>query len=221
MTRLFVTASGTDLGKTFVTASLIASARRRGLSVRAVKPLATGFDPAALAASDPGILLEAQGLAPAAIDRVTPWRFSAPLSPDLAAAREGRQVPVDEIIAFSRAAIAGPEQLVLIEGIGGVMVPLDETRTVLAWIAALDMPVVLVVGSYLGALSHALTALRVLDAAGIETRAVVVSETPGSTVTLDDTVAVLRRFTSAEVIALPRLAASSPPSPVEVLLGGN
>ena len=66
--------------------------------------------------------------------------------------------------------------MLLIEGIGGVMVPLDDRRTVLDWMSLLRIPVVLVAGSYVGTISHTLTALEVLARRNLDIAAVVVSE---------------------------------------------
>ncbi len=162
MTAIFITATGTDVGKTYVAASLIRLFRQMGRTVDAIKPVVSGFDPAAAATSDPGILLEALGLPPTAdeIQRISPWRFRAPLSPDLAARREGRAIDVDQVIAFCRSAVERRADLLLIEGVGGVMVPLDGQRTILDVMMALRLPLILVTGSYLGAISHTLTAVE-------------------------------------------------------------
>ena len=213
MTAVFVTGTGTDVGKTFVTAALVRHARAAGRNVAAFKPVVSGFDPATTAISDPGVLLEALGRPPADIEQISPWRFAAPLSPDLAAAREGRTLDFDAIVAFSRRAATSAD-LTLIEGVGGVMVPLDERHTVLDWMSALRLPVLLAAGSYLGTISHTLTALRVLAQRNLEIAAIVVSESSAPGAPLDDTVAAIARFADAiEVIGLPRLgtdAASHP-----------
>ncbi len=204
MATVFVTGSGTGIGKTFVCCRLLA-ALPAGLAVRCIKPVVTGFDPAAVAASDPGRPLAAQGLAvdEAALAATSPWRFRAPLSCDMAAARERRAIPFDELVAFSRPP-AGVE-LNLIEGIGGVMAPLDDSRTVLDWIAAVEAPAVVVAGSYLGALSHALTAIDALGHRGITTLAVVVSQSAEEPVPTAETAAALGRFVGdVPVLVLPR-----------------
>ena len=92
MAAVFVTGTGTDVGKTFVTAALIRHLRATGRSVDALKPVVSGFDATQIEASDPGVLLAALGRAatPDELDRISPWRFAAPLSPDLAAQAEGR-----------------------------------------------------------------------------------------------------------------------------------
>ena len=205
MTAIFITGTGTDVGKTYVAASLIRHLRRMGRTVDALKPVVSGFDPALPATSDPGILLKALGhsITPADIDRIAPWRFRAALSPDLAAQQEGKTIDVDEVIAFCRTAIDQRRDMLLIEGAGGIMVPLDDRRTVLDLMMALQLPLILVAGSYLGTISHTLTALDALFRRNLKVLATIVSETPQSSVPLADTVAALARFANP-VIGLPR-----------------
>ncbi len=206
MTAIFITATGTDVGKTFVTASLIRHFRHMGRVVEAIKPVVSGFDPAQAAASDPGVLLNALGLAVTAetVKQVSPWRFRAPLSPDLAATREGKRIDVDQVIAFCRNAVEQRRDILLIEGVGGIMVPLDEQRTILDVMMALRLPLILVTGSYLGTISHTLTAIDSLFQRDMNLLAIIVSETQGSTVPLEDVVATIARF-AEPVIALPRV----------------
>jgi dethiobiotin synthetase len=84
--------------------------------------------------------------------------------------------------------------VLLIEGVGGVMVPLDDRHTVLDWIAALEAPALLVVGSYLGAISHALTAEGAIRGRGLAVAGVVIDESADSPVPLDDTAQTMKRF---------------------------
>jgi dethiobiotin synthetase len=209
VSAVFVSGTGTDIGKTFVTAGLIHELRRRGRPVDALKPVVTGFDPAHLAASDPGALLAALGRKPtnAALDQLSPWRYAAPLSPDMAARRAGKKLDFAALLAHSRRAIAAAEDVLLIEGVGGVMVPLEAQHTVLDWMAELRLPALLVGGSYLGAISHALTALNALGARGLTITALIVDETAGSGVGLEETAESIGRFAGGvTIIALPRLA---------------
>jgi dethiobiotin synthetase len=188
---LFVTATGTDIGKTFVSVGLLLAARRAGFLPAALKPVVSGYDPAFAAESDPGQLLAALGQPAdaAAVENVTPWRFAAPLSPDQAARLAGQKIDFAKLVAFCRR--PGP---LLIEGVGGVMVPLNERHTVLDWISATGLPALLVAGSYLGTLSHTLTALAVLRARGVAVVAILVNESEGATPDLGETLASLRRF---------------------------
>jgi dethiobiotin synthetase len=216
MTTVFVTSSGTGIGKTFVTLRLIAELAASGRRVRALKPVASGFDAARPAEGDTGALLRAQRLEPIAanLDAVSPWRFAAPLSPDMAAARERRTIPFDALVAHCRAAGRSAD-VTLIEGIGGVMVPLDGEHTVVDWIAALGAPALLVVGSYLGTLSHSLTAAAALRTRGVTIAGVVVSESEAQPVPAAETAATLARFAApVPVRLLPRTA----PAPLLPLL---
>jgi len=216
MSAFFVTGSGTEIGKTFVTAALIHELRRRNRPIAALKPVASGFDPLRPEDSDPGMLLAALGEPPTreTLDRIAPWRFRAPLSPDMAAARESRTIDFAALIEHSRNAIAGAPGTLLIEGVGGVMVPLDERHTVLDWIAALRIPAIVMGGSYLGAISHALTALDALRRQDIAIAALVVNEMPQSSVALDETAATVARFAGGvPVVTLSRLAHAEQPHP--------
>ncbi|MDE1903037.1 MAG: dethiobiotin synthase [Alphaproteobacteria bacterium] len=208
MSAIFVTGAGTDIGKTFVACGLVAELRRRCRAVAAFKPLVSGFDPAHAPASDPGALLAALGepVSPANLDRIAPFRYRAALAPDMAAAAEGKSVDFDAVVAFSRRAMIAADR-VIIEGVGGVMSPITERHTVIDWIAALGVPALLISGTYLGAQTHALTALAALQRRSVAVHAVVASETTGSTVSLSENMRSLARFTApVPVVAIPRLA---------------
>ncbi len=194
---VFVTGSGTEVGKTHVAARMIRDWRAAGMRVDALKPVVSGHDEAALEGSDPGRLLAALGreVTSDSVARISPWRYAAPLSPDMAAAREGLEVPYGEVVSFCRSAVSRNRGRLVIEGIGGVMVPLDSERTILDLIAAIAIPAVLVGGSYVGSLSHTLSALAALRARHVIVERIVVSETPGSPAGLEETCETLRRFT--------------------------
>ncbi len=196
MPAVYVTATGTDIGKTFVTARLAQCLRRRGHRVSIFKPVCSGFDPHNAAASDPALLLQAIGedASLAAIEAIAPWRFAAPLSPDMAAQREGRPIDFSALCAFCKKAAEAIEDIVLIEGIGGLMVPLTACETIADLIAALSIPALLITGTYVGSLSHTLTALEVMHARRLALAGLIVNETPGSAASLEDTCATLRNF---------------------------
>jgi dethiobiotin synthetase len=213
VTAIFITATGTEVGKTYVAASLIGHFRQMGRTVEAIKPVVSGFDPAQAANSDPAVLLRALGLpiTQESIERISPWRFRAPLSPDLAAKRESRSINVDQVISFCQSAVEQRRDMLLIEGIGGIMVPLDQEHTILDIMMALRLPLILVTGSYLGTISHTLTALDSLYRRDLNVMAIIVNETPGSTVSLEDTVTEISRF-AEPVIGVPRQKPQDGPS---------
>jgi dethiobiotin synthetase len=217
VTAYFVTSTGTDVGKTFVTAGLIRHLRVGGAAVDALKPVVSGYDSSVVETSDPAVLLGALGRPVSAeeVERMAPWRFRAPLSPDLAATREGRAVDFEQLIDFSRQAIETTRGTLFIEGVGGIMVPLNGERTVLDWMAALGIPLVLVVGGYLGTISHTLTALDVLRQRKLSIATIVVSESERNPVELEDTVASIERFAGGiAVVGVPRLPAGITQHPV-------
>jgi dethiobiotin synthetase len=208
MTAVFITATGTDMGKTFIARGIIHQLRARGRAVEVLKPVITGFDPRMPQASDTGRLLLAQGhaLTPELIAETSPYRLREPLSPDIAARREATSIDFAALVAHCRRAVARHRDALVVEGIGGIMVPLDDRHTVLDWMVELDLPLILAAGSYVGTLSHTLSALDVLERNGLKVAAVVVDETPGSAAGLDDTAKTIRRFaTGIEVFTLPRL----------------
>jgi dethiobiotin synthetase len=202
MTAYFVTATGTDIGKTFVTAGLIRYLRAHKWEVSALKPIVSGFNLVTAALSDPGILLEALGepIVPETLDRVSPWRFAAPLSPDMAAAHEGKAIDFAALVRLCSEAVAAHKGTLFIEGVGGVMVPLDGRHTVLDWIAELRLPLIVVTGSYLGTISHTLTALEVLAQRNLRVMALIVNESPGD-IPLNETMASIARFAPDVAIA--------------------
>ena len=222
MAAYFVTATGTDIGKTYVTAGLLR--HLRGDRASAIKPIASGFTAETAAMSDPVQLLEAMGepVTAEALARISPWRFLEPLSPDMAAAREGRVIDFAALVEFCRANVFRAEGPLFVEGVGGVMVPLDVRHTVRDWMAALGLPIVLVTGSYLGTISHTLTALDVLARTRLTVAALVVNETANSAVPLDETIDTLRRFASAiPVVALRRSAGASEFAKLWQILAGR
>lgn len=211
MTGYFVTATGTDIGKTYVSANLLRHWRREGLAIAALKPVMSGFDPSQLGASDAGQLLLAMDapMDKGGLNLISPWRFAAPLSPDMAAAREGKTIPYDKLVDTCRS-VAGmmpAEGRLIIEGVGGVFVPLDDKHTVMDWMTALDMPILLVAGSYLGTISHTLAALAAMKLHGLAPHAIIVNESPVSPVPVAETIEVLRRHAPRErILSLPRNA---------------
>ena len=212
MSAYFVTGTGTNVGKTFVAAGLVRHLHAAGEPVWALKPVVSGFDMADLRTSDPGVLLEAMGhsVTPDCIARISHWRFAAPLSPDMAGARENKEVDFDALVAFCRDEVASRRGTLIIEGVGGVMVPLDKRHTVLDWMAALGIPAILVAGTYLGSISHTLTAADAMTRVGVKIAALVVNESGDGAVPIADIAATLARFVpEIPIVAIERGPAAS------------
>lgn len=174
MSGYFIAGAGTDVGKTFVTRALIECARRREMAVAAYKPIITGYVPYDNK-SDTALIIDALG--GGTVEELSPWRYSVPLAPEHAAQAEGRTIALAELDAWTQSVVK-PDQLTLIETIGGVMVPLNAQITSRDWMRQASLPVILVCGTYLGAISHALTAVEALHALEIPIAALVVNQTP-------------------------------------------
>lgn len=196
MKTFFITATGTSVGKTYVAAALAAALSEHGRLVRVLKPVISGFDEKNPDDSDTAQLLHSldQTLTAEAVDACSPWRFPEPLSPDMAARREDRRIDFAALVDFCRDAQSGEEDVLLIEGIGGAMVPLDDSHTVLDWMAELAAPVLVIAGSYLGTLSHTLTTVAALQERDIPIAAVVVVESEDSPASLKETVETMGKF---------------------------
>jgi dethiobiotin synthetase len=179
---LFVTGTDTGVGKTAVTCAIAAAVRRqwRALRVGVCKPIASGCrrDREGLVSED------AEALAHFAdcrlpLDVVNPVRYAAPLAPAVAAERVGEDVDFDAV-ARSLVRIAEASDVLLVEGVGGLLVPLDARGrfTVLDLAVAVDYPVLIVARSTLGTLNHTAMTARLLRDAGCRIAGVVMNNHP-------------------------------------------
>jgi dethiobiotin synthetase len=178
VTAVFVTAIGTDCGKTHISAALVRELAAQDRPALALKPLMSGYSPSALETSDAGRLLAAMGrpVTDTSVSEICWRRFTEWSAPNVAARNAGTALDYDEMREFVMSEIqvfGGP---VLVEGAGGVMSPLTDTHTNLDLICDLQLPVILLVSNYLGAVSHTLTALDALDRRGANVAAVVVTQ---------------------------------------------
>ena len=201
MKKVFITSSGSEIGKTFVTAALCRQLLDKSYKVKAIKPVITGWSDNAK--NDTTILLDAQGLAvnQKNIHSCSPWRFRAPMSPDMAARRESREVNFDEVVSFCLGS-EEKDNILLIEGAGGVMSPVSENKTNFDLITRLRAPVIMVLGTYLGSISHGLTALAAFKDTGNIT--VILNESEDAPVKLEEVERSFKKFCNAKIIPIHR-----------------
>jgi len=175
MRRIFITATDTGAGKTYVTASLLRSLKGAGRDVIGLKPVASGSEGAGVS-PDVAALLEAQGMPESAAANINLYSFDAALTPSQAAAEEDRSIDPHELLEWCKKQSSGHE-ISLIEGVGGLMVPLAEDYLLADWLS--DMPdceVMLVVRVRLGGINHALLTLDKLNRMGRPPRWVVIND---------------------------------------------
>lgn len=205
--KIFITATDTGAGKTFITAHLIRLLLERGISASAIKPVASGVSASGIN-EDVEVLMEAQQLSdPTLINR---YSFKLPASPNIAAAAEGARIEPAELTAWCHEQ-AEKVDLCLIEGVGGLMVPLNENYLVSDWITGMqDCDVMLVVGARLGAINHALLTLARLKQQGISPLSIVVN-TISDPIYADQAETSLCPFISSEsrLITIPNGATST------------
>ena len=176
MSVLFVTGTDTGVGKTFVACAMAHALRAAGRRVGVVKPVETGV------AGEPedARRLAAAAHDPTPLDDVCPYRLAAPLAPAVAAVREGVVVDVERIAALVERR-ARDVDVCLVEGAGGLLVPIVGTRTYLDLARRLRMPVVVVAANRLGTVNHCALTARVAAAAGLDVRGFVLSQPDATT----------------------------------------
>src|ERR1043166_3028380 len=194
MQGYFVTGTGTGVGKTYITTRLLRHWLEQGVEARGYKPVESGISGKRHEETDAGQLLLGSGrpVNVHTIDSISPWRFQAPVSPDLAALREGRDINMKHVATFCRSQIGVRAAVTLFEGAGGVMSPIDRGYTNLDLIDELDIPAIVVAGSYLGSISHTLTALSALRNRDIPIAALVVNASEVRPMGLTEHVNILR-----------------------------
>lgn len=207
---IFVTGSGTGVGKTLVTTSMLRLLTKRGAKVMGLKPVISGFN-AGDVECDTIQILRSQNMEvnDDRINKISPWRLKAPLSPNMAAERDGIKLSAEEIADWCIERIAAEKpDIAIIEGAGGVLVPLNNHETMLDVMVRLNIPVILVTGSYLGTISHTLTSYEVIKSRGLKVSCIVISESPESPVPVQETLETIMQFTQAKIHLLPRIPVS-------------
>ncbi len=175
----FITGTDTGIGKTFVTAGLLAALRRRGVDAVPMKPVQTGCEKRGgeLLAPDLELCLATAGLTPSPEERalMAPYRFRPACSPHLAAERAHVRIDEGHIRRATRQ-LAVTHDCLLAEGAGGVLVPLDDRCTMLDMMRLFELPVLLVARPGLGTINHTLLSLRVLGDAGLTVAGIVINQ---------------------------------------------
>ncbi len=197
MRGLFVTATDTGVGKSVLSAALVAAMRVEGLPAVPYKPVLTGLEaPPAEGAWPPDdeLLALAAGIEQTA---VAPLRFGPAVSPHLAAELAGEALDPEELLARARRLTPAGETII-VEGVGGLLVPLSGSYLVRDLAAALALPLLIAARPGLGTINHTLLTLEAAREAGLEVRAVVLTPWPAD----PDEMQCSNRHTIAELGAV-------------------
>lgn len=196
MSAILVTGTDTNVGKTWVTCAIAQGLRARGRRVGVLKPIETGVTDAP---EDAGRLRKAAA-DDAPLDDICPYRFRAPLAPGVAAALEGVAVDLDRLvvlIARRRTTV----DVLLVEGAGGLLVPIAGRATFVDLARAADLPLLIVAANRLGTVNHTALTARVARGEGLSVLGFVLSQSAPVT----DESAVSNAATIADLTGLPCL----------------
>jgi dethiobiotin synthetase len=197
---LFVTGTDTGVGKTILSAALVAAIAAEGEPVGAYKPVVTGLEePSGAWPHDHELLAHMAGISP---EQVAPLRYQPAVSPHLAAAMAGERIDPARLVEHARA-IARTGTLI-VEGVGGLLVPLTENFTVCDLAVELELPLLIAARPGLGTINHTLLTLQAARMADLKVRAVVLTPWPGNPSAMQqsnrDTIA---RLGEIEIAGLP------------------
>ena len=204
MQGVLVSATDTGVGKTVLSAALVAAMRAAGVRALPHKPVLTGLEEPV--AGDHDVLGAVADMPP---QEVAPLRYGPPVSPHLASALCGAD-PIDPAALRARAQAAGQGGVAVVEGVGGLMTPLTDSYTLCDLAAELGLPLLIAARPGLGTINHSLLTLAAARAAGLEVRAVVLTPWPERPGALErSNRQTIARMGRVEVAALGRAKDSS------------
>lgn len=204
---LFVTGTGTGVGKSVVAAVLARGAACAGASVGVFKPAVSGLDDGG--ESDPALLRRASG-SPQSEEEIAPYRYGPPISPHLGAEIDGTEIDPARLIATAEAAGRGRD-LLICEGVGGILVPLAPGYLVRNLAADLALPLVIAASPGLGTINHTLLTVEAAWAADLEVRAVVLTPWPKRPTRVHrSNLETIAELAGVDVLKLPRIDLDDP-----------
>lgn len=208
-TGVFVTGTGTEVGKTVVAAAIARTLAAEGKRVAVFKPAVTGLDEGV--ETDHALLRRASG-SKQGDEEIAPYRYGPPASPHLAASLAGEEIDHERLRQAAGAAAAGAEAIVC-EGVGGFLVPLSPSYLVRDLAVDLGYPLVVVASPGLGTINHTLLTLESARATGLEVAAVVLTPWPPDPTEIErSNRGTIASLGGVEVLTLPQLDLGDPSS---------
>lgn len=204
---VFVTGTGTEVGKTVVAATVARTLAAEGQRVAVFKPAVTGLDEGV--ETDHELLRRASGSSQSDAE-IAPYRYGPPASPHLAAALAGEEIDPERLRQAARSAADAADAIVC-EGVGGLLVPLSPTYLVRDLAADLGHPLVVVASPGLGTINHTLLTIEAARSVGLEVAAVVLNPWPAEPSEIErDNRETIAALGEVEVLTLPQIDLTDP-----------
>lgn len=193
MKKYFVTATGTNLGKTYLMQQIIHQLLKKQINFAAIKPVISGFSQENIAESDVGLIIKAQNLpiTEENTQKTSLYQLKTPLSPDIAAFQENIDLEYHKIMSFCS---HYNNEMLLIEGAGGICSPICLGKTNIDLASELNAELIIVAGCYLGAISHLLSAVKVANNLNVKIKNIVINEKYNDEVSVESMIYSLSHF---------------------------
>jgi dethiobiotin synthetase len=209
----FLTGTDTEIGKTFIACALLHAARASGRSALGMKPVAAGAeDIDGVRINEDAARLLAAGSFDPGLQWLNPYCLSQPVAPHIAAATEGVSIDPSHILKAFRL-LQTQADVVIVEGVGGFRVPLDDHYDTADLAVDLGLPVILVVGMRLGCINHALLTVEAIRARGLRLAGWIANCITADMPRLDENIAALQQRISAPLLGVVPYVPENDPSP--------
>ena len=203
---IFITGTDTEVGKTIISCAIVLLLKSKGFKVCVMKPVETGCNikENKNIYSD-GLMLKFMANVEIPLENITPFRFKYPLAPVIAAELENKEIQ-QEIIYETFQKLLSKHDYIVVEGIGGIMVPLKEDFLVVDLVKMLRLPILIVANNKLGVINHTLLTYEAAIKRGIEVKAIILnSPFPQKDISVETNSHILYRLLNLPVFTFPFL----------------
>ena len=200
--NIFITSTGTNIGKTYCTVEILKEMLHRKVLFNAYKPILSGFNILNIKDSDSYKILNTYKKEPEIEDikEISPWLFEKPIAPSIAAKKENKSLKYNDVLEWCLKK-SDNKIINIFEGAGGLLVPIEKTKTILDLMKDLNSKVVLVVGNYLGSVSHTISAIQNLQHANLQIINIIINKNINSDdIDIKDTECLLRSSLNKKIL---------------------
>ena len=188
----FITSTGTNIGKTYCAVEIIKALIKKKIEVNPYKPILSGFNLRKIEESDSYKILRTikKDIDIKDIKSITPWLFNNAMAPSLAAEKENKNLDYNQVFnwCFDKINYKNKKNSInIIEGAGGILVPIEKEKSILDLIIDLKIPVILVVGNYLGSVSHTLSVIKNIQFSKLNIINIIINQNNDCDLDIDDT----------------------------------